>query len=67
MLDIFKVARKRGLKTLFRSNGAMAPEALKKDECEKGLIRRTHFAIMSNYMEEGKCKFWGQEIPGIWQ
>lgn len=30
MYDIFKVAKERGLKTLFRSNGAMQPEPLRR-------------------------------------
>lgn len=30
MYDIFRLAKKRGLKTLFRSNGAMRPEPLRK-------------------------------------
>jgi len=36
-------------------------------ECGKRLIHRVHFALLGNNMEDGKCKFCGQEIPGIWK
>lgn len=36
-------------------------------KCEKRLIHRVHFTVLKNNVEKGKCKFCGQEIPGIWQ
>jgi uncharacterized paraquat-inducible protein A len=33
--------------------------------CKKRLIHRIHFTIVSNDVEKGKCKFCGQEIPGV--
>jgi pyruvate formate lyase activating enzyme len=35
--------------------------------CGKKLIHRTHFTVWSNNVEEGKCKFCGYKIPGIWE
>lgn len=35
-------------------------------KCGKCLILRIHFSVLSNSIEEGKCKFCGHEIPGIW-
>lgn len=35
--------------------------------CQKLLIKRIHFSVLSNHIEEGKCKFCGYRIPGIWQ
>ncbi len=35
--------------------------------CGKRLIHRIHFTVMSNKIEEGKCRFCQHKIPGIWQ
>lgn len=34
--------------------------------CEKRLIHRVHFGVLSNNIKEGKCKFCARKIPGIW-
>ena len=34
--------------------------------CKKRLIHRIHFTVLSNNIEEGKCRFCREEIPGIW-
>lgn len=36
-------------------------------KCEKRLIHRIHFTVLSNDIREGKCKFCGHNIPGIWE
>ena len=35
-------------------------------ECGRILIRRIHFTVLQNNVEDGRCKFCGQGIPGIW-
>ena len=35
-------------------------------QCEQPLIVRYHFSVLLNNLEDGKCKFCGYEIPGIW-
>lgn len=35
-------------------------------KCEKRLIHRIHFQVLGNNVKEGKCKFCGYKIPGIW-
>lgn len=35
--------------------------------CEKLLIKRVHFSVLSNNIKEGKCKFCAHPIPGIWE
>jgi len=35
--------------------------------CQKRLIRRIHFQVLSNNIKDGKCKFCGHKIPGIWE
>lgn len=36
-------------------------------ECGERLIHRVHFSIMSNNIKNGKCKFCGYKIPGLWK
>lgn len=36
-------------------------------QCGKRLIHRIHFDVVKNNISDGKCKFCGHEIPGIWQ
>ena len=35
-------------------------------ECGKRLIHRIHFHVLSNKIKDGKCRFCGHHIPGIW-
>jgi len=35
-------------------------------KCGKRLIHRMHFAVLGNDITEGKCKYCGHQIPGIW-
>jgi len=35
-------------------------------ECGKRLIHRVHFQVLNNNIADGKCRFCGHKIPGIW-
>jgi pyruvate formate lyase activating enzyme len=35
-------------------------------QCQKRIIHRTHFQVLDNNIENGKCKFCGYSIAGIW-
>jgi pyruvate formate lyase activating enzyme len=35
-------------------------------KCEKRLIHRIHFKVLSNNIKDEKCRFCGYQIPGIW-
>ena len=35
--------------------------------CKKRLIYRKHFSVLDNNIENGKCKFCGYKIPGVWK
>jgi pyruvate formate lyase activating enzyme len=35
-------------------------------QCGEKIITRVHFAVLSLDVEEGKCRFCGHSIPGIW-
>jgi pyruvate formate lyase activating enzyme len=34
--------------------------------CGKRLIHRTHFQVLQNDLVNGRCRFCGRDIPGIW-
>lgn len=36
-------------------------------KCGKRLIHRIHFTVLSNNIKDGRCKFCGHKIPGIWE
>ena len=62
-----KIAKEVGLEYVtignvagHRYNSTFCPK------CEKRLIHRIHFRVLSNNIEDGKCKFCGYRIPGIW-
>ena len=64
----YEIARKVGLNYVsignvpgHKYNSTFCPK------CGKKLIHRTHFMVLSNDIEDGKCRFCGQEIPGIWK
>jgi pyruvate formate lyase activating enzyme len=63
-----KVAVEEGLKYIYignapghKYNSTFCPK------CDKRLIHRTHFAVLENNVQEGKCKFCGEEISGVWR
>ena len=63
----YKIAREAGLEYVtignvpgHKYNSTFCPE------CGKRLIHRIHFRVLSNNVEDGKCKFCGYRIPGIW-
>jgi len=35
--------------------------------CGKLLIRRAGFDVVENNVKDGRCRFCGQEIPGVWE
>ncbi|MCL0048256.1 AmmeMemoRadiSam system radical SAM enzyme [Dehalococcoidia bacterium] len=35
--------------------------------CEARLIHRVGISVLENNIEEGRCKFCGKEIPGVWE
>ena len=35
--------------------------------CGKRLIYRIGFQVIENNIEDGRCKFWGQEVRGVWR
>jgi len=35
-------------------------------QCKKLIIERKGFSILANHLVKGKCKFCGQNVPGVW-
>lgn len=35
-------------------------------KCGKRLVHRMHFQVMADNVQNGKCRFCGRKIPGIW-
>jgi len=66
--EAYKIAKEAGLNfvTLGNLPGHKYNSTLCPD-CGKILIRRTHFQVLSNNIEKGRCRFCGRKIPGIWQ
>ena len=63
-----KIARDVGLKYVYIGNvpGHDANNTYC-SKCGKLLVHRVHFAVLKNNVVDGRCKFCGERIPGIWE
>jgi pyruvate formate lyase activating enzyme len=62
------IALECGLKYVYIGNVAGNPaENTYCPKCKKVLIERKGYAILENNVENGKCKFCGEKINGVWQ
>jgi len=63
-----KIALDCGLKYVYIGNLAGHPaENTYCPKCKKILIERRGYFIMQNNVEDGKCKFCGEKIAGVWR
>lgn len=63
-----KIAQKTGLKYVYIGNVPGHPgQNTYCPHCQKLLIERIGYFIAVNHIEEGKCKFCGETIPGAWK
>lgn len=67
MEDAYKIAKNEGLEYVsignvpgHKYNSTFCPS------CGKMLIKRIHFTVLENNIKDGKCKFCGASIPGVW-
>jgi pyruvate formate lyase activating enzyme len=65
--EAYRIAKEVGLKYVtignvpgHKYNSTFCPN------CKKRLIHRIHFQVLSNNIKNGRCKFCGEKIPGIW-
>ena len=61
------IAKKAGLKYVYIGNVPLHPmENTCCPRCSRVLVKRAGYQVMENNIIEGKCKFCGNKIPGIW-
>lgn len=64
----YKIAKDVGLNYVYIGNIPGHPtETTYCPKCGKPVIERKGYTIIQKNIENGKCKFCGQEIPGIWK
>lgn len=62
-----EIAMKEGLKYVYAGNVPGHPgENTYCPKCKMRLISRHGYAVLENNIVNGKCKYCGEEIPGIW-
>jgi len=64
----YEIAKEEGIKFVYignvpghKYNSTYCPK------CGKRLIYRVHFSVLENNIVNGRCKFCGCEIPGVWR
>jgi len=63
-----RIAQEEGLKYVYIGNvPGHAADNTYCPRCGQVLIRRLHMAILENNVVDGKCRFCGERIPGIWE
>ncbi len=66
--EAYKIAKEVGLNYVYIGN---VPGHIHNStfcsKCQRRLIHRVHFSTLENNIEDGKCKFCGNKIPGIWR
>jgi pyruvate formate lyase activating enzyme len=63
-----EIAKSCGLKYVYIGNVSGNPaENTICPKCKNVLIRRAGYIILENNIEDGKCRFCGEKIEGVWQ
>jgi len=66
--EAFNIAKKMGLNYVYIGN---VPGHVRNStfcpKCGKRLIYRKGFQVIENNVQDGRCKFCGQRIPGVWK
>ncbi|MBD3210392.1 AmmeMemoRadiSam system radical SAM enzyme [Candidatus Micrarchaeota archaeon] len=65
-----EIGKQAGLKYVYCGNLPFSYADYEKTscpECGKPLVTRTGFAISENNIQDGKCRFCGKEISGVWE
>jgi pyruvate formate lyase activating enzyme len=66
--DARQIAKDSGLKYVYIGNLAGNPaENTYCPKCKKLLIERRGYFVLQNNIQDGKCKFCGEKIAGIWK
>jgi pyruvate formate lyase activating enzyme len=63
----YQIAREEGLRYVYVGNLPGHPATTTQcPKCDKALVRRQNFQVLANDIRDGKCRFCGQPIPGVW-
>lgn len=63
----YMIAQEAGMKYVYLGNvGGHKTENTYCPKCKKAIIERRVFTILSNNVVNGKCKFCGEKIAGVW-
>jgi len=63
-----KIAKESGLKYVYIGNVPGSKyENTYCPKCGKLLIKRVGFTVLENNLKDGKCKFCGEKIEGVWK
>jgi len=63
-----RIAQEEGLKYVYIGNvPGHAADNTYCPRCGQVLIRRVHMAVLENNVVDGRCRFCGERIPGIWE
>ncbi|MCM8773892.1 MAG: AmmeMemoRadiSam system radical SAM enzyme [Candidatus Omnitrophica bacterium] len=66
--DIYNIAKQVGLRFVYIGNvPGIEEESTYCPKCNNLLIKRVGYSILENNIRDGKCKFCGEAIPGIWE
>jgi pyruvate formate lyase activating enzyme len=64
----YDMATKSGMQYVYLGNvGGHWAENTRCPKCKKIIVERSAFTILANLMEQGKCKFCGEKISGVWR
>jgi len=66
--EAYDIAKEVGLKYVYIGNVPGHPqESTYCPNCKKVVVGRIGYSILQNNIKEGKCKFCGYKIAGIWE
>ena len=64
----YDMATKSGMQYVYVGNvGGHWAENTRCPKCKKIIVERSAFTILANLIEQGKCKFCGEKISGVWR
>ena len=64
----YDMATKSGMQYVYVGNvGGHWAENTHCPKCKKIIVERSAFTILANLIEQGKCKFCGEKISGVWR
>jgi pyruvate formate lyase activating enzyme len=64
----YDIATKSGIQYVYVGNvGGHWAENTRCPKCKKIVVERSALTVLANHITQGKCKFCGEKIPGVWR